>query len=159
MYAGTPWFATIILSAVAMRVAMIYPFFKMSNQQAKMQKIQPDMAKHMAKYQQASAEGDRLAQQIATKQIQLLRHRNGISMSWMFVPVVVQGIFGYGAFKLTRSMAALPVPGFEVGGFAWLSDLTVADPTYLAPIALWVTMHLLARVRSSSHHGLLPALP
>jgi YidC/Oxa1 family membrane protein insertase len=148
IYAGTPWWATMIASAVAMRVFMIWPFLKMTEQQARMQKIQPDMARHMKTYQESGAEGDRMAQQIATKQIQMLRHRNGISMGWMFAPVVIQGVFGYGAFKLTRAMAALPVPGFETGGFAWFTNLAVADPTYVLPLALGVTMHLLARVRS-----------
>jgi YidC/Oxa1 family membrane protein insertase len=146
VYAGTPWVGTIILSSIAMRLVMIYPFFKMSDQQAKMQQVQPQMKKHMAAYQAASAEGDRMAAQIATKQLQLMRHRAGIHMSWMFAPLVIQGILGFGAFKLTRAMAALPVPGFETGGFAWITNLAVADPLYITPLALWLTMHLLARV-------------
>jgi YidC/Oxa1 family membrane protein insertase len=146
VYTGTPWWGTIIASAIAMRVLMIYPFFKMSNQQARLAKVHPLIQKHMAEYQQAQMEGDKMAAQIASKQVSAVRKRNGIQMGWMFAPMIVQGVFGYGAFKLTRAMAQLPVPGFETGGFAWMMDLTKADPTYITPISMWFMMHFLARV-------------
>lgn len=84
--------------------------------------------------------------QVAAKKIAALKKRNGVSVGWMLAPALLQAVFGFGAFKLTRAMAALPVPGFETGGFAWITDLTVCDPLYITPLALVVTTHLLARV-------------
>ncbi|KAG0279437.1 Mitochondrial inner membrane protein oxa1l, partial [Linnemannia exigua] len=34
-----------------------------------------------------------------------------------------------------RDMANLPVPQFKEGGIAWFTDLTIADPTYVLPVA------------------------
>ncbi|KIW07013.1 uncharacterized protein PV09_01908 [Verruconis gallopava] len=145
VYAGTPWYGTIILSAIAMRLLMIYPFYRMSNQQAKLQRLHPQLQHYMAEYQAAQVSGDKLAAQIASKQVSIVRRKNGVSMGWMLAPVFAQGVFGFGAFKLTRAMAALPVPGFETGGIAWLTNLTLPDPYFITPIALGVTMHLMAR--------------
>lgn len=149
VYAGTPWWGTIVLSAIAMRVLMLYPFFKMSVSQAKMSHLQPKLKPFIEDMARARQEGDRMAMQIAQTQMSRLRRRAGLSMGWMFAPVVVQAAFGYGAFKLTRAMAALPVPGFETGGFAWITDLTVADPYYVLPVAMFAFTHLLSRVRLS----------
>ena len=149
VYGGLPWFGTIVASSIIMRVIMIYPFFKMSNQQAKMSRLQPQMKPLVDAARDASISGDNMAKQIASKQMQILQKRHGISMGWMFAPILVQGFFGYGAFKLLRNMAELPAPGFETGGFAWMPNLAVADPTYVTPVAMWVAMHLVARVSHS----------
>jgi YidC/Oxa1 family membrane protein insertase len=146
VFAGTPWWGTIITSAIAMRIFMVYPFFRMSKEQAKFTAIGPDLKILTDERQKAEAAKDNMGMQVAMKKMSILKNRAGISMSWMFAPIVVQAVFGFGAFKLTRAMAALPVPGFETGGFAWMTDLTVCDPTYITPVAMWLAMHLLGRV-------------
>ena len=146
VYAGTPWYGTVILSAIAMRILMVYPFYRMSNEQAKMNRIQPELRPLMDEAKRAQLEGDRMAQQIAGKRMQILKKRHGINLGWTFAPIFLQGFFGFGAYKLFRNMGDLPVPGFETGGFGWITNLAVADPTYILPVALFGTMHLLARV-------------
>ncbi|KAL9037563.1 MAG: hypothetical protein Q9180_003646 [Flavoplaca navasiana] len=45
---------------------------------------------------------------------------------------------GYGFFRLTRNMAALPTPGLDEGGALWFTDLTLSDPFFLLPMATGV---------------------
>jgi YidC/Oxa1 family membrane protein insertase len=76
----------------------------------------------------------------------LARRKAGVNMPAMFMPMVIQGALGFGAFRITRAMAALPVPGMETGGFAWLTNLTVADPYFIMPVALAGMLHVMGRV-------------
>ena len=39
-------------------------------------------------------------------------------------------------------MANCPVDSMKTGGFAWFTDLTVADPTYILPILTSVTLFI-----------------
>jgi YidC/Oxa1 family membrane protein insertase len=48
-------------------------------------------------------------------------------------------------------MTGLPVPGFETGGMAWFTDLTVADPYYILPVAS--SMGILALFEIGSRMG------
>jgi YidC/Oxa1 family membrane protein insertase len=150
VYAQTPWWCTIAVSAIAMRLLLAYPSLRAADMQGKLAKIHPEVQAHMKAMQDAQVEGDKLGVQVASHKLRAIKKRNGISTTWMLAPVPFQMVMGFGAFKLTRAMAALPVPGFESGGLLWIKDLTIADPTYITPAVMAGMMVVLARVRPSS---------
>jgi YidC/Oxa1 family membrane protein insertase len=149
VYAGTPWWATIVVSAITIRALLAVPFALGSHHGAKMAVIQPYLEEAKGRMQIAAEGNDILLKQQVTQEMQGLKNAIGLKMSWVFVPVVVQGILGFCAFKFIRAMALLPVPGLETGGFSWLTDLTIPDPTFIIPITMGITMHLIARVSQS----------
>lgn len=53
---------------------------------------------------------------------------------------------GYGFFRITRSMAALPAPGLDEGGLLWFTDLTLSDPFFMLPVATGVATFFLFKV-------------
>ena len=60
---------------------------------------------------------------------------------------VLQGVFGFGAFRCLRGMTTLPVPGLSTEGWAWFTDLTVSDPYYILPMATGGIMYVIIKVR------------
>jgi len=120
---------------------------RQSNEMSKMVAMKPVLDELRAKQAQVSASGDpQLAAQARLEFQQHLRAAN-ISPTRMWVPMLLQIPLGFGAFKLTRAAAHLPVPGWEHGGLAWITDLTVPDPYYLIPLTMLGIMHTLMRVR------------
>lgn len=147
---GMGWGASIILSAFALRAAMIVPHIMQLRNGARMARMQADPRAEdmkrltteatalglnggMEKRQQASVIAKRLKAEYGVRNIHLM---------WM----LVQFPFTFGLFKLVRHMANLPVPGMETAGFAWFVDLTVRDPYFLLPALATGTMILSIQV-------------
>jgi hypothetical protein len=146
IYAGTPWWGTIVLTATAVRLLLLYPHLRSTNEMAKMSGMKPIMDKLQKKSREARANQDASAALSIQKEMMDAKKIAGLKMSWMYTPLLLQGVLGYCSFKLLRAMANLPVPGLEDGGFAWLSDLTVSDPLYILPIAMGGMIHVISRV-------------
>ncbi|KAK3370564.1 outer membrane protein TOM13-domain-containing protein [Podospora didyma] len=134
---GLPWWASLAALAVSVRLLIFKPSL---DAQLHTQKIQ-DMRKN-PKYEQAMAAFKeaawnpeaKLEVQKARTTISQMNKASGYKMWKTFMPMVNVPL-GYGAFRLFRGMAALPVPSLENGGTLWFTDLTVCDPYYILPIA------------------------
>lgn len=50
-------------------------------------------------------------------------------------------------FIALRKMAYAPVPSMQTGGLWWFTDLTLADPYYILPIAVTGTMFAILEVQ------------
>jgi YidC/Oxa1 family membrane protein insertase len=59
---------------------------------------------------------------------------------------VAQGVFGYGAWRAIGGLSKLPAPGMSTDGWAWFTDLTVADPYYLLPVMTGGVLFVLMKV-------------
>jgi YidC/Oxa1 family membrane protein insertase len=154
VYVGTPWWGTIILTATAVRILLLYPHFRSTNEMAKMSGMKPVMDKLQAKAKEARASQDGLAMMAVQEEMMQAKKIAGLKMYWMFMPMVLQGVLGWCSFRLLRAMATLPVPGLEEGGFWWISDLTVSDPYYVLPVAMGGLIHMLTRVSLYRKHRL-----
>jgi YidC/Oxa1 family membrane protein insertase len=150
VYVGTEWWATIALSAIAVRAVMFVPFALASHHTAKLSVINPYLDGAKQRMQQARDSKDVALQQQVSAEMKGLKNAIGLKMTWIFAPMVIQGIAGYCAFKLIRAMAKLPVPGLETGGLLWIPDLTIPDPYFLIPVAMGGFLHLIARVSHST---------
>lgn len=146
IYTGTDWWATIALSAIAVRCLMVVPMAISSHHMAKMELIKPYTMDAQERLAKAKERNDPLATQEAQKEVEQIMKAVGYKMIWPIAPMVLQGLFGYCAFKLMRAMTALPVPGLENGGALWFLDLTVRDPLFILPVTLGGLMHLVGRV-------------
>ncbi|KAF2418398.1 hypothetical protein EJ08DRAFT_683895 [Tothia fuscella] len=146
VYAGTPWWASVIIAALVLRGALFYPFFRATDEMAKMSAMKPELDRIKAKMEAATNKNDPLVVQQMMGEMSDAKKIAGLNTTLMFAPMVLQAVLGYGSFRLLRAMAALPVPGLQDGGFLWLTDLTVADPYFILPISMAAIMHILARL-------------
>lgn len=134
IWGNLSWGGSIVATAVLLRVAFFWPFLKSTrfNHRMKLMQEDPRHVENTKKMQEAARSGDRQAQQEVFGLNKLLRQEYNAPISgilWGFLPIP----FSIGFFRILNSMAKLPVPGMETGGFAWFQDLTVADPYYILP--------------------------
>jgi YidC/Oxa1 family membrane protein insertase len=55
-----------------------------------------------------------------------------------FIAFLQMPVF-YGMFRMCTKCSLLPVPGWDVGGTLWFTDLTVPDPFYILPVVSGLT--------------------
>lgn len=137
--------ASIMFTALAIRL-LTFPLVKTaSDVGAKSRKIQHLVTPLRLEMQQAMREGDQVQMMRARKKLKDLNMEHGIKMWKMGLPFI-QAFIGFGSWRLVRNMADLPIPGMETGGFAWFSNLCVADPYYVLPAIMSLAQHFMFRV-------------
>ena len=150
VYSGLPWWSSIIVTAIGLRVVLFPLFIKSSDVAARQSALQPILKPLTNKMMEAYQVRDVQEVQKIRAELKEINARAGISMKDMFIPLTIQGVLAYCALKLMRAMANLPVPGFQTGGALWFSDLTVQDPTYALPLIMAGSLHLLVRFGGES---------
>lgn len=150
VYSGLPWWGSIAVTAIAVRVALIPLFIKSSDVGARMQAMQPVLKPLSVKMTEALRNRQHELAQKYRAEMKAVSKAAGIKNSAMFTPMLLQGVFGFCAFKLLRAMANLPVPGLEEGGFLWVTDLTQTDPYLLLPVIMAASMHVMFRFGGES---------
>ena len=155
--AGTPWWVSIALTAIAFRIVLLKPYMGAADNAAKMAKVAPITKPLTAKMQELSRLKDTTGMMMARREIQVVNQKAGIKMYKSFVPML-QMFIGYGTFVLLRAMSKLPVPGLETGGILWFQNLALPDPYFLLPVAAAGILHLVLRVCTNtfSLHSPLP---
>ncbi|CAD0112258.1 unnamed protein product [Aureobasidium uvarum] len=143
---GMPWWGSIAATAFLYRLALVPMFMKASENGAKMRAMQPITKPMNDKMMDAMRNGDRVTAMQMRQEMMAINKAAGVSTIGMLVPSVVQGVFGFCAFRLLRAMSNLPVPGLETGGFLWIADLTQTDPYFLLPAIMGGTLHMVMRM-------------
>ncbi|CAK3942386.1 Mitochondrial inner membrane OXA1 [Lecanosticta acicola] len=146
IWGGLPWWAAIAATGILVRCCMFPFFLRMSDMQARTQALSSVTKPFQDRMMQASNEGRTQDMMVAFQQMAAIRKRAGITTAGQFVPLGFQAVIGYAGFKLMRTCAELPVPGFTDGGFLWLKDLTMTDGYLLMPLFMAATMHMVIRV-------------
>ena len=157
VYAGTPWWGTITLTAILIRAAMFYGYIGSADNAARMATVAPLTKPLYAKMTAASANSDTTEVMKIRQELQIIQRRAGIKLAKSFVPLI-QAPIGFGTFFLLRGMAKLPVPGLETGGILWFKNLAIPDPFFLLPIATAGVLHLVLRVRIFNFMSAFPLL-
>ncbi|CUS07822.1 unnamed protein product [Tuber aestivum] len=134
VYTGVPWFGTIILSVGVLRLLQFPFYLKMSDTAAKMKELNPFVIPITKKMQDAQMAGDKLGMLEARAELTQAYSRSGVKRLWLFFPISQIPVF-YGFYKNLHGMSDIPIPGLTEGGFSWFTDLSVADPFYLLPMA------------------------
>ncbi|KAL8914560.1 MAG: hypothetical protein Q9172_007061, partial [Xanthocarpia lactea] len=133
VYAGTPWWASIVLSLLAIRIAIFKTYVGGADTSARLMAIKPHIDEIRERVNQARVQQDMPEMMRRSQEMRDIYAATGIKIWKSFLPFVAVPL-GYGMFRLTRNLAELPVPGLENGGFLWFTDLTLCDPSYLLPI-------------------------
>ncbi|KAL6302584.1 60Kd inner membrane protein-domain-containing protein [Sparassis latifolia] len=143
---GLPWFWTIVGVTIVSR-AVLFPFTVLSIQNtAKLAPYQGEMLKLREKMTEAQNSRDMLLlQNVAMKQ-QMIYKKCGVSMGQMALLPFVQLPVTLGMFFGVKKLCDLPLEQLKISGLDILPNLTVADPTYMLPVAAAVLMNLQLRV-------------
>lgn len=125
VYTGLPWWATIAIVTVGMRLTMFPLYVKSSDVTARLSHVREELDDLNQKTRELSAD-PQMIQKVAAKRRRLFQ-KNGIKLRYTVTPFV-QIPFALGMFGALRKMANYPVEGMPTGGFAWFTDLSAADP-------------------------------
>ncbi|KIW53890.1 hypothetical protein PV05_06299 [Exophiala xenobiotica] len=134
--AGLSWSASIVAMAVLMRSAIFPAAAGAAEQGTRMKLVQPAVTEIRARMQEGLRDNNKQAAMEASQQIRELHKEYGVSLPKAFIPILLQIPLQFGAFRLLRDAAAVPVPAFESQQWLWVNDLSVADPTYVLPVAV-----------------------
>ncbi|KAK4096426.1 TOM13-domain-containing protein [Parathielavia hyrcaniae] len=147
IYTGLPWWASIAVLAVGIRLVLFKPTKDASENAQKYQELLKD-----PKYTAATEEvkrmlvtGNHLAGAEARARVSLMNKAAGYSMMKSVLPMI-QIPITFCMFRIIKGIASLPVPSFETGGLLWFTDLTVADPLFILPIVTGVLVMLGIRI-------------
>ncbi|KAI8994966.1 60Kd inner membrane protein-domain-containing protein [Pilobolus umbonatus] len=134
VYSGLPWWGTIAVATVAVRMALLPMMVKIQRNNARLMNINPDVTRIMDNLKAAQAQGDSLATGKYTQEIQDLFKKNQCHpMKSLGLPLVQMPVM-ISFFMAIRGMAEIPVPGLQDQGILWFTDLTAKDPYYVLPL-------------------------
>lgn len=145
IYSGTPWWGSIILTALLVRLALMRAYINAADTSARMAVLTPDVEPLKAQMKVAQQNQNKLELGRLTQEVRNLYKAADVKIWKVFIPML-QVPLGFGTFRLLRGMSELPVPGLENGGFLWLKDLTVADPYFILPLMTGLAFHVTFKV-------------
>ena len=146
VWTGTPWWASIVLTAVLVRLTMFKGYIGAADTSARLAVITPHLKPIQAKISVAKAARDQQAMMAASAELQTIYRSANVQLWRLGVPML-QIPLGFGTFRLMRGMAALPVPGLDEQGILWLQDLTLSDPFFILPLATAGAFYYTFKVR------------
>lgn len=147
VFAGTPWWLSIGLAAVAWRIVLFKPFIGAAENASRMAAIKPYTAPIQAQMMEAKRRQDTAAMMLHKAELQRMYKQAGVSVFKGLMPAV-QIFIGYGTWKLLRQMSEVPVPGLLDGGTLWFYNLSIPDPYYILPLATSAMLHVIIKVSS-----------
>lgn len=145
IYAGMPWWASIVGAAILVRVGLFKPTMGASDTGARTHNARPLIDPLRQEMMKARLDGQTHQFQIKKAEIDKIQAELGIKPSKAFIPML-QIPLGYGIFRVVRGMTSLPVPALLNESALWLKDLTVADPFYAIPVITASCLYLTLRV-------------
>ena len=141
-YLDIPWWGSIMLTAVLLRIVVFPTVVWAQRNAAKMNDVAPQMQVLQEKMTEAKARGDVYEQSVLGGELQQFMKKHDVSPFKNFYPILMQAPFFMSMFMGLRGMANLPVPSMETESFLWISDLSLRDPYFLTPIFISGTMYL-----------------
>ncbi|KAL1411116.1 hypothetical protein Q8F55_002066 [Vanrija albida] len=129
-----PWWATIALMTVVVRVLLMRFVISNARHNVRLAAVQPQMGGLMKRLTEAKKAGDQSGQQVATQNLSELMKEHDVSPFRPLLMPLMQMPFFLAFFYALRGLAAAPLPQLKEGGFGWVLDLTVADPLYILPV-------------------------
>ncbi|KAK3842978.1 MAG: 60Kd inner membrane protein-domain-containing protein [Linnemannia gamsii] len=132
---GLPWWATIAVTTVAIRTALVPFIVKLQGNTARLHNVKPQLERLTENMKLAKETNDTAALARFSSQTQELFAKNDCNPLKSLMLPLLQAPVMISFYLALRDMANLPVPQFREGGVAWFTDLTIADPTYVLPVA------------------------
>ena len=145
IYAGIPWWASIITLAVGVRVALFPLYLKASESAARSTAMARVAEPIQARMKETRRTGDTTAFMAAYQEYRMVKHVSGVKLRHQFLPIGIQTVVGFCGYRLFSTMATLPVPALTTDGFLWFTDMTKSDPYLIVPAMMALSLHILAR--------------
>lgn len=146
VYSGLPWFASIALTTVAIRLVLFKFYVNSSDTAGRIAVVAPHLEPIKAKMKAAQQTKDMGTVNECVQETRAVYRGAKISIFTTILPFIVQVPLAIGSFRLLRQMAQLPVPGLDTGGFLWVYDLTLPDPLYILPLVSSGVMYYTVKV-------------
>ncbi|KAG5417963.1 hypothetical protein I9W82_004291 [Candida metapsilosis] len=123
VYTGLPWWGTITVLTIIIRVVLFPLYVKASSNATRMSEIKPQLDTIMKQIKG----GDTQEQMRGMEKRRKLMKQHNVSTLMSMAPMV-QVPLAYGFFQALRKMANHPVEGFADQGLAWFTNLSDVDP-------------------------------
>lgn len=124
---------------------------------SKLQAIKPELTPIQERLQKAKKIGDNVAAQVETQKMIKLFKENNVNPLKGFVGLI-QIPFFISFFIAVSKMGNAGIPGFENGGYGWLSNLSAPDPTYILPLSVPLITYWSILVGEKSNPGAIPPM-
>ncbi|KAG0032093.1 Mitochondrial inner membrane protein oxa1l [Podila clonocystis] len=132
---GLPWWATIAVTTVTIRTLLVPFIVKLQGNTARLHNVKPQLERLTENMKLAKESNDTAALARFSAQTQELFAKNDCNPIKSLILPLIQAPVMISFYLALRDMANLPVPQFKDGGVSWFTDLTIADPTYVLPVA------------------------
>ena len=143
---GLPWWATITVATILIRLAVFPIFVKLQRLSARMMEIKPELEKIQNRMAQFKKEGDVMATQAEQmKMMEFMKDKKVNPLGAIGFSVIQLPLF-ISFFMAVRAMCEANVLGLDVEGFGWVTDLTARDPTYILPVISGLTFIMIFEV-------------
>ena len=127
---GTPWWLAIVMLTVVVRTLLFPLTYRQVKNMRKMQDLKPEMDEVRARYK------DDVPKQ--REEIARLYQERRVNPLGGCLPIFVQIPIFLVLYYTIRQFDKLD--SFQTGGLFWFTDLTVADPLFILPVAYVLTM-------------------
>lgn len=142
---GLPWWASIAVTGLAIRILMYPLVIKAQQNSARLSNISPEMERISKNMREANMAGNSVVAGMEMAKLQALFESNNIKVLRNLLPLAQAPVF-ISFFIALRQMARLPVESMKTGGMFWFSDLTVPDPYLLLPLISVCSMLLVMEI-------------
>lgn len=158
VYSGLPFWGSILITGCIIRLVMVPATSSSVENATRLRSVMPVTRPLMEQLKVATQARDHAAMQRIRMQMKQVYQDVDIKM-WRFALPLIQLPLGFGCWRTFWAMAHAPVVGLDTGGIAWFTNLTIADPFYILPVATAVISFTSVRVckRCDSHPASLPS--
>jgi YidC/Oxa1 family membrane protein insertase len=133
VFTGLPWFGAIVLTTLLARLLLFKLSIKTQKNMVIFNRIKPEMDAISEKVKEYKRMGNSIAASSEQQKVVAIFRKENLSPLSPLLGIVQIPIF-ISMFMAVSKMSYLPVPGFETGGFGWITDLTASDPYFILPI-------------------------
>ncbi|OQR66620.1 mitochondrial inner membrane protein OXA1L-like [Tropilaelaps mercedesae] len=140
--AGLPWWASIAISTLAIRLLMFPLVIKCRRNALRLNNYMPEVMALQLRMTEARIAGNYIEIEKAANDLMAFYKEKDVSPLKGFIPAFLQASapFFISFFFALKGMANLPMESMKVGGLSWFTDLTVPDPLYILPLLTSVTV-------------------
>uniref|UniRef100_A0A803SLA0 OXA1L mitochondrial inner membrane protein n=1 Tax=Anolis carolinensis TaxID=28377 RepID=A0A803SLA0_ANOCA len=147
---GLPWWGAIVAGTVVAR-CLVFPLIVKGQREAvKLNNHLPQITQLTTRMNEAKQSGNKFEFAKAYSDLALYQKTHNVNPLRGFLVPLVQAPIFISFFIALRKMAELPVPSMQTGGLWWFADLTAADPYYILPLAVTVTMWAILELGAES---------
>ncbi|XP_061444195.1 mitochondrial inner membrane protein OXA1L [Rhineura floridana] len=148
--AGLPWWGAIVAGTVVARCVVFPLIVKGQREAVKINNHLPQITALTGRMNEAKRTGNKFEFAKAYSDLTLYQKTHDVNPLRGFLVPLVQAPIFISFFIALRKMAELPVPSLQTGGLWWFTDLTAADPYFVLPLTVTVTMWAILELGAES---------